>query len=557
MIVGAPLMAVADARHAAAHHAGGVAARVRRGQRAGRAGRRTTRCCSSPGCVTALATATFWVVAAVVTVSVVGRAPARPRAGRAAGRADRRQRARRPARHVRRPAVGLAGDVLGGRGRWPRSGSSACCRRVPRRRRGRPPGRCWPRELAVFRRGRLWLALGTTALYQAGAVGVFSYVAPLLTDVAGLDGRWVPVVLLGSGWRRLAGSHRRRPARRRAPVGDALRRARRGRGRCFVVLAPRSRRCRRSPWCSVVLLGVVAFLVAAPLNARVFAARRGRADAGQRGQHRRVQRRQHARPALGGLAITAGSATPRRVVGLALVAGSIALAWPGIGGTGHRWTAAGSPCSDRVAATCACGHGRGRQDRGHADAAGWGGGPQLLVRRGTAARGRESRGPPAGRAARPLIDDRLGEQRRGGARLDQVDGTTCGSAVLVALAAWADPAETRRLDGESGAVAAGGRRRPASRPGSAPATTPARSRCTASPRGSGRRRWAPRRGGWWRWLREHAAGGRAVPGAAGRRHLPGGRRPPRSPRCGAALAAGRPVPLLVGGVRARATTAWR
>jgi hypothetical protein len=52
---------------------------------------------------------------------------------------------------------------------------------------------------------------------------------------------------------------------------------------------------------------------------------------------------------------------------------------------------------------------------------------------------------------RPLLSDRLGEQRRGGAKLDQVDGTTCGSAVLVALAAWADPAEVARLDGEAAA----------------------------------------------------------------------------------------------------------
>jgi hypothetical protein len=57
---------------------------------------------------------------------------------------------------------------------------------------------------------------------------------------------------------------------------------------------------------------------------------------------------------------------------------------------------------------------------------------------------------------RPLLGDRLGEQRRGGARLDQVDGTTCGSAVLVALAAWADPAEVARLDGAAPAGAAAG-----------------------------------------------------------------------------------------------------
>ncbi len=51
----------------------------------------------------------------------------------------------------------------------------------------------------------------------------------------------------------------------------------------------------------------------------------------------------------------------------------------------------------------------------------------------------------AGRS--PLLTERLGAQRRDGVALDQVDGTTCGSAVLVAMAAWADPAEMRRLDG--------------------------------------------------------------------------------------------------------------
>jgi hypothetical protein len=51
---------------------------------------------------------------------------------------------------------------------------------------------------------------------------------------------------------------------------------------------------------------------------------------------------------------------------------------------------------------------------------------------------------------RPLVSDRLGEQRHAGAVLDQVDGTTCGSAVLVALAAWADPAEVNRLEAPRG-----------------------------------------------------------------------------------------------------------
>lgn len=62
---------------------------------------------------------------------------------------------------------------------------------------------------------------------------------------------------------------------------------------------------------------------------------------------------------------------------------------------------------------------------------------------------------PLAAGRRPLLSDRLGEQRRGGVRLDQVDGTTCGSAVLIALAAWADPAEMRHLDGEEAATASG------------------------------------------------------------------------------------------------------
>jgi hypothetical protein len=63
---------------------------------------------------------------------------------------------------------------------------------------------------------------------------------------------------------------------------------------------------------------------------------------------------------------------------------------------------------------------------------------------------------PLAGGRRPLLGDGLGEQRRGGARLDQVDGTTCGSAVLIALAAWADPAEVSRLDGAAPAEATAG-----------------------------------------------------------------------------------------------------
>ncbi|MEJ3652751.1 hypothetical protein WEH80_07180 [Actinomycetes bacterium KLBMP 9759] len=73
-----------------------------------------------------------------------------------------------------------------------------------------------------------------------------------------------------------------------------------------------------------------------------------------------------------------------------------------------------------------------------------------LVQRLVGRRGRPVATVPAVRplagGRQPLLTDRIGEQRRAGVRLDQVDGTTCGSAVLVALSAWADPAETERLD---------------------------------------------------------------------------------------------------------------
>jgi len=49
---------------------------------------------------------------------------------------------------------------------------------------------------------------------------------------------------------------------------------------------------------------------------------------------------------------------------------------------------------------------------------------------------------------RPLLSGELGEQTRHGWRLDQVDGTTCGSAVLLAVASWAGPVELARLEGD-------------------------------------------------------------------------------------------------------------
>nr|WP_223290952.1 Cmx/CmrA family chloramphenicol efflux MFS transporter [Streptomyces avicenniae] len=51
-------------------------------------------------------------------------------------------------------------------------------------------------EARIYRDPQVWLAMGTIALFAAGTFCFFSYLAPLLTDVAGLDESWVPVVLV-------------------------------------------------------------------------------------------------------------------------------------------------------------------------------------------------------------------------------------------------------------------------------------------------------------------------------------------------------------------------
>ncbi|MFI5620442.1 Cmx/CmrA family chloramphenicol efflux MFS transporter [Streptomyces sp. NPDC051567] len=51
------------------------------------------------------------------------------------------------------------------------------------------------RELGIYRDRQVWLAIGLTALSAGGVFCAFSYLSPLLTDVAGLDSQWVPWVL--------------------------------------------------------------------------------------------------------------------------------------------------------------------------------------------------------------------------------------------------------------------------------------------------------------------------------------------------------------------------
>lgn len=55
------------------------------------------------------------------------------------------------------------------------------------------------RELRIFTRAQAWFALGIGAIGFGGLFAVYSYVAPLATDVTGLDAGLVPVVLVVIG----------------------------------------------------------------------------------------------------------------------------------------------------------------------------------------------------------------------------------------------------------------------------------------------------------------------------------------------------------------------
>ncbi|MGW1889919.1 Cmx/CmrA family chloramphenicol efflux MFS transporter [Streptomyces sp. NPDC002004] len=62
------------------------------------------------------------------------------------------------------------------------------------------------RELRIYRDRQVWLSVVVIALAAGGVFCAFSYLAPLLTDVAGLDDSWVPTVLALFGLGALIGT---------------------------------------------------------------------------------------------------------------------------------------------------------------------------------------------------------------------------------------------------------------------------------------------------------------------------------------------------------------
>ncbi|MFC0599998.1 Cmx/CmrA family chloramphenicol efflux MFS transporter [Streptomyces palmae] len=145
--------------------------------------------------VSALACAGFWAVGAAVAVSLVPEdARARAMAVMVGGLSI--------ANIAGVPAGALLGQHAGWRAAfWAVAGLSAVglvgvATLVPRTEV--PTGDDRPRlrnELRIYRDAQVWLALAVTALNGAAVFCLFSYLSPLLTDVAGLAESWVPTVL--------------------------------------------------------------------------------------------------------------------------------------------------------------------------------------------------------------------------------------------------------------------------------------------------------------------------------------------------------------------------
>ena len=273
--------------------------------------------------VTAVATGGFWAVAAVVTVSSVGpSARARALSWLLAGLTV--------ANVAGIPLGTVVGQALGWRVAFAMVavlaavGLAGVLLSVP----GATPSSAPPRlshEVAAFRRGRLWLALGTTALYQAAAMATAAYVAPLLIDVAGLAPGWVPVVQFGFGAGGLAGitiGGRIADARPWATLFSALVAA--------AVLLAVLGVAGGEPVVAVtalVALGLIAFVAAAPLNARVFALAGAAPTLAGSTNTSAFNVGNALGPALGGLAIGAGwGMTSPVLIGVGLMVGSVVLA---------------------------------------------------------------------------------------------------------------------------------------------------------------------------------------------------------------------------------------
>ncbi|WP_369206241.1 Cmx/CmrA family chloramphenicol efflux MFS transporter [Streptomyces sp. PU-14G] len=194
MVVGAPVLAAATLRLPRRTTLVGLLAVFLLGQVAG-ALAPTYEVLFVSRVLSALACAGFWAVGAAVAVSLVpGNARARAMAIMVGGLS------------VANIAGVPAGSFLGQQAGWRSAfwavavlaavGLVGVLTLVPRT--AVPTGDDAPnlrRELRIYRDKQVWLALVTIALNAGAVFALFSYLAPLLTDVAGLPESWVPSVL--------------------------------------------------------------------------------------------------------------------------------------------------------------------------------------------------------------------------------------------------------------------------------------------------------------------------------------------------------------------------
>ncbi|MER6445674.1 MFS transporter [Streptomyces venezuelae] len=203
MVVGAPLLAVATLRLPRRTTLIALISLFGLGQVAG-ALAPTYELLFASRVVSAFACAGFWAVGAAVAIAMV----------------DKDQRARAMAVMIGGlsianvlgvPAGAFLGEHLGWRSAfWSVAAASAIALvgilalipKIPLPAQRPSLGR----ELRIYRDRQVWLSIGVTALAAGGVFCAFSYLSPLLTDVAGLDSKWVPWILGLFGIGALAGT---------------------------------------------------------------------------------------------------------------------------------------------------------------------------------------------------------------------------------------------------------------------------------------------------------------------------------------------------------------
>jgi DHA1 family chloramphenicol resistance protein-like MFS transporter len=203
MVVGAPLLAVVTLRLPRRATLVALISAFGLGQVAG-ALAPTYEVLFASRVVSALACAGFWAVGASVAIAMVPlNARARAMAVMIGGLSI--------ANVLGVPAGAFLGEGLGWRSAfWAVGGASAIAllgvvTLIPHIPAAAERPRL-KRELTIYKDGQVWLTIAVTALAGGAIFCVFSYMAPLLTDVSGLSDSWVPTVLALFGAGALVGT---------------------------------------------------------------------------------------------------------------------------------------------------------------------------------------------------------------------------------------------------------------------------------------------------------------------------------------------------------------